>query len=104
MIAVNYQKLILVGNATADAQRQTSRKGDVTFTTFSVGVRDGKDRTTFFPVVVFGAYGETVAQYITKGRQLLVDGRIQVNDQDRFNVVADRVRLGPGSTATKNTK
>ena len=54
---MNYQRLILVGNATVDAQRLTSKKGGVTYTTFRVGVRDGKDHTTFFPVTVFGKYG-----------------------------------------------
>ncbi len=100
---MNYQKLILVGNATKDAQRLTSKKGDVTYTTFSVGVSDGKDRTTFFPVIVFGEYGEAVAKYVTKGRQVLVDGRIQVNDKGRFRVIADRVRFGLEPT-TKNSK
>jgi single-strand DNA-binding protein len=101
---MNYQKLILVGNATDDAQRQTSKKGDVTYTTFSVGVSDGKDRTTFFSVIVFGEYGETVAKYVTKGRQVLVDGRVQVSDKGRHRVIADRVRFGSGPTAAKSSK
>lgn len=100
---MNYQRLILIGNATDDAQRLTSKKGDVTYTTFSVGVSDGKDRTTFFPIIVFGEYGEAVAKYITKGRQVLVDGRIQVSDKGRLRVIADRVRFGSGPTA-KNSK
>ena len=91
---MNYQKLILAGNATGDAQRRTSKKGDVSYTTFSVGVSDGKERTTFFPVAVFGKHGEAVAKYVTKGRQVLVEGRVEVSDNGRFNVVADRVRLG----------
>jgi len=48
---------------------------------------------TFFPVLVFGDYGETVAKYVTKGRQVLVDGRVQVSDNGRFRVIADRVFL-----------
>lgn len=101
---MNYQRLILVGNATDDAQRLTSKKGDVTYTTFSVGVSDGKDRTTFFPVIVFGNYGETVAKYVTKGRQVLVDGRVQVSDKGRCRVIADRVQFSSEPTATKNSK
>ena len=101
---MNYQRLILVGNATDDAQRLTSKKGDVAYTTFGVGVSDGKDRTTFFPVIVFGEYGETVAKYVTKGRQVLVDGRVQGNDKGRFRVVADRVRFGSEPTATKSSE
>jgi single-stranded DNA-binding protein len=106
---MNYQRLILVGNATGDAQRRTSKKGDMAYTTFNVGVGGGKDRTTFFPVVVFGKHGEAVDKYITKGRQVLVEGRIEVSNSGRFNVVADQVRLGASAgegkpAAAKPTK
>ena len=96
---MNYHKIILVGNVTRDAQRHTSQKGDVTFTTFRVAVGDSKDRTIFFPVTVFGKHGEAVAEYVTKGRQLLVEGRIEAGANGRFNIVADTVRLGNSSHA-----
>ena len=73
---MNYQRIILVGKVTRDAERRTSQSGEVTCTAFGVGVSDGKDKTTFFPFLLFGKYGETIAQYITKGRQVLVDGRV----------------------------
>jgi single-stranded DNA-binding protein len=52
------------------------------------------DKTTFFPVVVFGKLGETAASYIVKGHQLLVEGRIEVNENGDFNVVANHICLG----------
>jgi len=67
---MNYQRLILVGNVTRDPERRTSQDGKATYTSFGVGVSDNKDQTTFFPVLVFGDYGETVAKYLTKGRPL----------------------------------
>jgi single-stranded DNA-binding protein len=91
---MNYQRIILAGNATQDAKRLTSKKGDVTFTTFGVGVSGANDKTTFFPVTVFGKHGKGVAEYITKGREVLVEGRIEVGENNRFNIVADRVVLG----------
>jgi single-stranded DNA-binding protein len=91
---MNYQRLTLVGNATGDAQRRTSKKGDVEYTTFSVGVSDAKKRTTYFPVTAFGALGKLAGKHITKGRQVLVDGRVEVSDNNRFNVVADDIQLG----------
>jgi hypothetical protein len=54
MTTMNYQRIILVGNVTRDAERRTSQSGEVTYTAFGVGVSDGKDKTTFFPVLVFG--------------------------------------------------
>ena len=104
---MNYQKIILAGNATKDAEQNTSTKGDITFTTFSVAVnekRGQKEQTTFFPVVVFGKHGEAVAKYITKGRMVLVDGRIKVSERGRFSVIADRVRFGPEPASAKKTE
>ena len=101
---MNYQKMILAGNSTVDAKRQKSKKGDVDYTTFSVGVSDSKDKTTYFPVAVFGKHGEVVAKYITKGFHVLVEGRIQVSDKGRFGVIADRVVFGPKAEPAKKTK
>ena len=91
---MDYQKLILVGNTTSNAQRRTSKAGDVAYTTFGVGVSDVKGRTIFFPVTVFGEHGEALVEYLAKGRQVLVEGRIEVTQNGHFNVVADRVVLG----------
>jgi single-stranded DNA-binding protein len=94
VMKMDYQKLVFVGNVTRAPQRQTSEKGDVTYTTFSVAVSTGKDRTVFFPVTVFGKQSEAVAEYVTKGRQVLVEGRLAQSASGRMNVVADRVVFG----------
>ena len=91
---MNFQKITLVGNATRDAEKRTSRDGNVEYATFGVGVSDSKEKSTFFPVVVFGDYSEIVAKYVTKGREVLVSGRISVDEDDRFSVIADTVRFG----------
>jgi single stranded DNA-binding protein len=93
---MNYQKLILVGNAGQDAQRRKSKKGDVAYTIFSVGISDAKKRTTFFQVATFGKLSETSAKYIKKGSQVLVEGRLQIAE-NRCSVIADRIAFGvPG--------
>lgn len=96
---MNYPELILVGSATANAERRTFQKGDVAYPTFGVGVSDGREKTTFFPVAAFGRYGEAVAKHITKGRQVLVEGRVQVSGNGRTSVVADRISLGASTGA-----
>ena len=102
---MNYQRVIFAGNATDNPQRQKAKEGKQGFTTLSVGVGDLKDRTTFFPVIVFGKLGEAVAKYVAKGREVLVDGRLDVNENGRFRVVADRVQFGRGlEPATKSAK
>jgi len=40
---------------------------------------------------MFGKQGEAVAEYINKGRLILLEGQIKVNEKIRFNVIADRV-------------
>ena len=98
---MNYQKVILAGRATADAIALDSKSGELKFTTFDVAVNDGKEKVTFFPVTVFGKTGEAAAKYVTKGRQVLVDGRIQVNDKRYFNVIANRIQFGPDPVTAK---
>jgi single-stranded DNA-binding protein len=99
---MNYQKIILVGNATEDAERKTSLKGDVEYTTFGLAVGDGMRQTNFFSVVVFGNQGKPVADHVTRGRQVLVEGRIEVTNKDRFKVVADNVWFGPEPAGVKD--
>ena len=90
---MNFQKLVLVGNASTDAKFHTSRKGDYTFATFGLAVATSKLHTTFFPITAFGQMGAVVSRQVTKGREVLVEGRVEVN-QGRFNVIADRVVFG----------
>ena len=94
---MDYQKVIVVGNVTENAKRLTSKKGDVTYTAFAVAVSGGEKRSVFFPMVAFGKLGETIAEYLTKGRQVLVEGRIEVSEKGRFGVAADRIVLGPSA-------
>lgn len=103
---MNYQKLVIVGNATRDAERRTSQDGEVSFTTFRLAVSDRKERSVFFPVTVFGRQAEVVAQYVTKGRQVLVEGRIEASDSGRMSVIADRVVFGasPGKSGTEGSE
>ena len=98
---MNYQKIILAGNVTDEPRSLISQKGDVSYTTFGVGVGDGKERTTFFSILAFGKLGEAVANHVTKGRQVLVAGRVQVSDKGRFRVIADTVRFGSEPNAAK---
>jgi single-stranded DNA-binding protein len=91
---MDYQKIIIVGNATKDAKQQQSKSGEVSFTTCSIAVGESKDKTTFFPVIAFGKLGEKVASLIVKGHQVLVEGRIDVKEKGYFNIVASHIRLG----------
>jgi single-stranded DNA-binding protein len=100
---MNYQKIILVGNATEDARKRTSGKEGVSYTTFGLAVSKNKNRTIFFPVAVFGKLGQVAAKYITKGRQLLVEGEVEIGHNGHFSVLAKRIILGPSTKEPKPT-
>lgn len=91
---MNYQKFIIVGNVTADPKRQKSKK-KVAYTLFSVAVQDSKEDTVFFPIAAFNDLGKNVVKYVTKGQQVVVEGRVTVSEKGRFGVIADRVVFGP---------
>ena len=49
-------------NSGVQVRSHVRDSGEVTYTSFGVGVSDGQDKTTFFSILVFGKYGETVAE------------------------------------------
>lgn len=91
---MDYQKVVLVGNVTQDAQKRTSKKSKVTFTSFGLAVRDGGEHPTYFSPVIFGSYGEAIAKYLTRGCQVLVEGRLTAGKDGRLGLVAERIVLG----------
>jgi single-strand DNA-binding protein len=94
---MNYQKLIIAGNATRDVELKKSQSGEVTYATLRVAVNDGKEEPVYFPITIFGKQAEIVAEYVTKGRAILVEGHIEATKNGGMNVVADRVVFGPHS-------
>lgn len=81
-----YQHIVIVGNVGRDPEMRYTPSGDPV-TNFSVAVnrrwtnRDGQpqEKTTWFRVSVFGRQAETVHQYVTKGRQVLVEGEVDAS-------------------------
>ena len=105
-----YNKATVVGNLTRDPELRSMPSG-TKMTTFSVATnrvykdRDGnrQENTDFHNVVVFGPQAENSAQYLKKGQQVLVEGRMQTRSWDdqstgqkkyRTEIVADRVQFG----------
>lgn len=80
-----YQKVIVVGNLGGDPEMRYMPDGTAV-TNFSVATnrrwndqRTGQqvDETTWFRVSVWGRQAETTNQYLSKGRQVLVEGRMR---------------------------
>jgi len=109
-------KAIIVGNLTRDPEKKALPSG-VSVTSFGlatnrVWVKDGQkqENADYHNIVVFGRQAETCAQYLKKGQNVMVEGRIQTrswNDADgkknyRTEIVAERVQFGPKSGGGSN--
>ncbi len=109
-------KALIIGNLTRDPELKAIPSG-VKVCSFSVATnRVWKDKegnrqeaADFHNIVVFGRQAETVAQYMRKGSQVLVEGRIQTRSWDdaatgikkyRTEIIADRVQFGSSSSGS----
>lgn len=84
-----FNKVILLGNLTADPETRTTPSGQ-SVTSFSLAVNrtwndangQRQEETSFINCTAWGQRGETIAKYVQKGRQLLVSGRLQQRSWD----------------------
>jgi len=89
---LSLQLVSVIGNATKDADKKVSKDG-ISYVTFRLAANNSDDSTTFFNVVVFGSYGEMLMESITKGREIFVNGRLQVGEKGYVSVVANQIEL-----------
>jgi single-strand DNA-binding protein len=84
----NYNKVILVGNLTRDPQlRYIASAGNMPVVDFGLAInhryrtKSGEDReeVCFIECSAFGKPAEIINQYCTKGRPLMVDGRLKLD-------------------------
>lgn len=118
-MARGINQVILMGRLTRDPETRTTPSGK-SVTSFSLAVDRGTqdDQADFFDVTAWEKTGELVAQYLSKGRRALVQGRLRQDSWDdketgkkrtRVEVVAFDVTFldGPngdgGSSASSNS-
>jgi len=103
-------KALIIGNLTREPEQKALPSG-MAVTSFSVATnrvwkdKDGnkQESADYHNIVVFGRQAETSAQYLKKGQNVLVEGRIQTRSWDgpdgakryRTEIVADRIQFGP---------
>ena len=77
-------KVILIGRLTKDPELNYTAGTGTAVTRFSLAVTRPfkKDETDFINCVAFGKTGETIAQYLTKGRQVAIIGSIRTGSYD----------------------
>jgi single-strand DNA-binding protein len=82
-MAGNLNKVFLVGNLTRDPELRHTAQG-TSVANFSIAVNrsykgsdgDFKKEVSYFNIVVWGKTGENCAKYLSKGRSVLVEGRL----------------------------
>ena len=106
MASVN--KVILVGNLGRDPETRYTTGGDAV-TNIRVATTDTwkdkngekQERTEWHTVVFFGRQAEIAGEYLKKGKQVYIEGRLQTRKwqdkegQDRYTteIVADRMQM-----------
>jgi len=86
-MASDINKVILVGRLTRDAELSYTQSG-YALLKFAIAVNRNRkqgdqwvEEANFFDVTVFGRRGEAIANYMTKGKQVGVEGQLR---QDRW--------------------
>jgi len=101
-------KIQIIGNLTRDPEMKALPSG-VSVTNFSVATnrtwkdKDGekKEEVEYHNLVAFGKQAEIIAQYMRKGSQVYVEGRLQTRSWDkdgqkmyRTEIVVEMVQFG----------
>lgn len=108
-MAGSVNRVMILGRLGKDPEIRTVEVGgqQKPVCTFSVATSDkrgGKEETTWFDVVSWEKTAENCARYLTKGREVFVEGRVKVRHWEKdgvkhraWDVVAERVTfIGTG--------
>ena len=97
----NYNKVILMGNLTRDPEVRYTSSGTA-IAKLGIAInrywsnKDGQkqEETTFVDVDAFGRQAETIGQYLKKGRPIMVEGRLKLDQWDDKQTGQKRSKLG----------
>ena len=84
-------KVVLIGRLTRDPELRYTSNSNTAVCNFSIAVdrplnpNTGTREADFIPVVVWNKQAENVKNYLTKGSQVAVEGRIQTRSYDDQN-------------------
>jgi len=115
--ATNINRVVMTGNLTADPELRSLPSGmSVCSMRIACNTRrknastgEWEDKPNYFNVTVWGAQGENVARYLSKGRPVAIDGRLEWREweaqdgskRQATDIIADSVQfLGSREEAT----
>ena len=107
-MARNINRVVLVGNLTRDPELRHTPSG-MAVCSLRVAVNTSRkdesgqwvDKPNYFDVTVWGQQGENCAQYLSKGRPVAIDGRLEWREweaqdgskRQAVDIVADTVQF-----------
>jgi single-strand DNA-binding protein len=96
----SFNKVILAGNLTRDPELRYTPKGTAVAAislavnrTWKSDTGESKEEVTFVDVDVWGRQAEVIAQYMRKGRPLLVEGRLKQDTWEDKNTHQKQSKL-----------
>ena len=97
----SFNKVILMGNLTRDPELRYTPKG-MAIAKIGLAVNrnwtneagEKKEEVTFVDVDVFGRTAENVGQYMRKGRPIMIEGRLRLDQWDDKQTGQKRSKLG----------
>ena len=97
----SFNKVVLVGNLTRDPELRYTPKGTA-IAKIGLAVNrvwtneagEKKEEVTFVDVDVFGRTAENVGQYMRKGRPILIEGRLKLDQWDDKQTGQKKSKLG----------
>jgi single-strand DNA-binding protein len=108
MAATNINRVVLTGNLTRDPELRSLPSGTqvcslrIACNTRRKGANgEWEDKPNYFDVTVWGAQGENCARYLSKGRPIAVDGRLEWREwetqegqkRQSVDIIADSVQF-----------
>ena len=97
----NFNKVILAGNLTRDPELRYTPKGTaIARITIAINrswkseTGESKEEVTFVDVDAFGRTAENIGQYFKKGRPILIEGRLKLDQWDDKQTGQKRSKLG----------
>jgi len=107
--ATNINRVVMTGNLTADPELRSLPSGmSVCSMRIACNTRrknastgEWEDKPNYFNVTVWGAQGENVARYLSKGRPVAIDGRLEWREweaqdgskRQATDIIADSVQF-----------
>tara|TARA_B100000282_G_scaffold271696_1_gene226536 strand:+ start:285 stop:641 length:357 start_codon:yes stop_codon:yes gene_type:complete len=106
-----YSKTVIVGNLARDPESRKAGETNVTRLVVAVNDARQKDKVSYIDVDAWSKLGDICQQYLTKGRQVLAEGRL-VQDtwekdgkkMSKLYVKADNVQFMGGKQENSQSK